>query len=327
MKELKDYPVRTKDEIYNGFKKIKYRYLGIFYWSYKTVNAWDFDNVEEFVVNNLQPIEKKIFGEPRTFITEELNIDFKRSKYFDVYLDYDNTNKKNLIDKYGEQMTINIIKKRTRMLSQYLSNVGQEGIFQIKEGGYCFYNMKEKYYYNVAFNNLRGNLQEVFEFYRCLKAVPNYLSIYEQQCIETLKKEQDAEVKRQQWLKIKEVRTKQFEELKKIKDSIKEDCEKNPENYKYVPFKDLPKNVQDDIKADNTDNSRNSYGGPVYDEDIDFNKILNGTYFVYSTSYTYYESEGRGPEAFQTDYYINNRELTDGYMYSSSYRMSNWTGD
>ena len=85
-------------------------------------------------------------------------------------------------------MTINIIKKRTRMLSQYLSNVGQEGIFQIKEGGYCFYNMKEKYYYNVAFNNLRGNLQEVFEFYRCLKAVPNYLSIYEQQCIETLKK-------------------------------------------------------------------------------------------------------------------------------------------
>ena len=42
---------------------------------------------------------------------------------------------------------------------------------------------------------------------------------------------------------------------------------------------------------------------------------------------TYYESEGRGPEVSQTDYYINNRELTDGYMYSSSYRMSNWTGD
>ena len=72
MKELKDYPVRTKDEIYNGFKKIKYRYLGIFYWSYKTVNAWDFDNVEEFVVNNLQPIEKKYLENPVHLLQKNL---------------------------------------------------------------------------------------------------------------------------------------------------------------------------------------------------------------------------------------------------------------
>ena len=109
-------------------------------------------------------------------------------------------------------------------------------------------------------------------------------------------------MKRQEREKREEIES----QIRKIKSDIYKDYKENPKKYKEVNrYEDIPQEIRDDL------NSKNY-------EDCE--------YFADTRSGSYYDNEGRGARVDITTYYINNRELTDGYVYTTTYR-DNWTGD
>lgn len=322
-KTLDDIPEKNRDMagIFDGFKSMKdpFRYLGKFYWTNKSINAFIFPKVVEDTINkmiedNINPIEEKIFGEKRTRI-KNIDIYFSTAKYFGNNGDV----KDEIVAKYGESMGNNIIKKRERMLNEYLSQIGTEKIFKFKDKGklwYCFYNMSERYYYFVnvvrqsfgAYGDNSSNLGDIFEIWMKYKT-ENTKSInneYEKYFLIKKQEEDEKEAER-------EIHRKKLEEMEKIeqfKKSIYNDYKKNPDNYKKTTWDDMPQDIADQLEKK---------GKYKTDDDCE--------YFEWGISGSYYANSGRGARVSTTTYYVNNRDMSDGYVYTVETYRSNWTGD
>lgn len=289
---------KTKTEIYNGFKNLGYKYIGNFYWTTKTYDNFISEPVKKFLSNYLEPLEKEVFGKIISHLGE-LNVSYYPKSYES--------------DEKKFQFVIDCIS----------NNVSNERVVRIKEKGnnfYCFWNPTEKYYYYMSFGskqNVYSNRYGITIYNRDFSGIEgifnNYISLKTESIDEVKKKfndiklkldeeERERELKRQEREKRKEIES----QIRKIKSDIYKDYKENPKKYKEVNrYEDIPQEIRDDL------NSKNY-------EDCE--------YFADTRSGSYYDNEGRGARVDTTTYYINNRELTDGYVYTTTYR-DNWTGD
>lgn len=291
---------KTKTEIYNGFKNLGYKCIGNFYWTTKSENNPISKPVEKFLLNYLKPLENEVFGKTISQFGE------LKVSYYSKY--YDESDEKKF------QFVIDCIS----------NNVSNEKVVKIKEKGeyfYCFWNPTEKYYYYMSFESKQkiythrhGMTIYNHDFSGIEGIFNNYISLKTESIDEVKKKfndiklkldeeERERELQRQEREKREEIESK----IKKIKSDIYKDYKENPKKYKEVNhYEDIPQEIRDDLDSKN------------YEDCEYFTDTRNGSY---------YDNEGRGARVDTITYYINNRELTNGYVYTAITHRDNWTGD
>lgn len=286
---------KTKTEIYNGFKNLGYKCIGNFYWSTEPHDNLISEPVKKFLSNYLEPLEEEVFGKMISHLGG-LKVDYY-SKYYQS-------------DEKKFQFVIDCIS----------NNVSNEKVVKIKENDvdfYCFWNPIKKYYYYMSFESKQkvyNNRYSIKDFSGIEGIFNNYISLKTESIDEVKKKfndiklkldeeERERELQRQEQVKREEIES----QVRKIKSDIYKDYKENPKKYKEVNrYKDIPQEIRDDL------NSKNY-------EDCE--------YFADTRNGSYYDNEGRGARVDTITYYINNRELTDGYVYTKVTHRDNWTGD
>lgn len=298
---------KTKQDIYMGFKNLGYKCLGTLYWSgnlYDRYNAI-FSPVETFFKTYLLPMENEIWGRPLSFFN-----DAHRGLIVDAPKDYSHVTHYSKYYNEGE---------RYEYLCDVLSNnVSCEKVVKIKGDAfpgayiYCLWNPKEKYYYYID-ARVKGHL---LDYYIMLKTeslddVKKRFTEMKEKEDEIRKRYEESEARKREEKerRIQACRKERMVkyEIEQTKKKIIEDFEKHPEKYKKIRSgSDLPKDIKDEL---NYESETTKY----------FKARCDGT--------SYYSNSGRGPLTYEYTVVVNNRELTDGYYYTDSYRPSNYTGD
>lgn len=289
---------KTLAQSFDWFKSHGYKYLGKFFWNYKSYNAFMDEKIEKFLENNLHPIEKEIFGKIRTY----LNADVWHTvpKYYDSY-------KNGVVDKYGESRGGAINKQREDELNKFFENTDSlENINKTSDKGetwYCFWNPTEKYYYLMTIQRRSSDLERAFNMYTCLKTEgveklkEHFIEEKEREEIEA--REREERRKEYQAIEDKKNWVRDFEK------SILDDYRKNPDNYKETTYSKLPKEIKDQL--DISDRLKQ------YDE---------CEYFE-----TGVEHEINRGYSIETTWYVNNRDMTDGYVYRTERSSRRYMGD
>lgn len=262
---------RTKNEIYTGFKNLKYKCLGSFYWKYKNYGNYICEHVKDFLKKFLSPVETEIFGaEVSTF--QGLTVE-----YFSKIYNRD-------------------VKKYMYSVSLVSEDMSDEKVVRIYDrdkasDAYVFWNPVKKYYYYMYLDNITGC--ELFDRYVMLKTEPLYKVKDE---LKRIKSENDT----------RENARRTRDEIGRIKSDIIGDYMKNPRGYKGVDGKSgLPDNVRDDMDKPGLDHE----------------------YFKAYIQGSHYADDGYGLRVNTETCVINNRDLTDGYVFTYETRRSNYTGD
>lgn len=278
---------KTKSEIYIGFKNLGYKCIGNFYWSSKSYNNLIPKCLNDLFYDKMIPTVKDIFGKDYKSILKFNNLDID---YYSKVYDWDN--------KFVYDCIIN--------------NISNEKVIKIKDNGnfYCFWNPTKKYYYYMSFKDrINSDIENIFDYYIFFKTEP--VERVKEKLIE-LKKEKDEHDQETERIKkeyeekerIKrekdEHRKKIIKEIDNIENSILQDAKENPDNYKKVDdYQDIPKNIQSQLSEN------------------DIEKKLNNDYFKTYKIIEY----GRYDDGL-AQFFINNRDLTDGYTYKT---MISWS--
>lgn len=302
MKSLDDFKEnrRPLSEIFDGFRKQNYKYLGKFYWNYKSYNAFIDDNIEEYINNVIVPIEEEVFGEIKIPV-KGIGLDVWHTvpKYYNSY-------KNGVVDKYGEARGNQINKKREEELAIFIKNTSsKENVSKVIDDDvwYCMWNPTEKYYYLMTIQRGSDDIRTLFKYFINAKSLG--VDKFKEDLIEE-KKEQ--EIEHAKW----EERRKKYQEeddkkkwVRNFEKSIYDDYQKNPKNYKKTTINKLPEDIKKQL--DITDKIKQ------YDE---------CDYFEYGNSHEI----NRGYD-IETTWYVNNREMTDGWVYTTECSSGRYMGD
>lgn len=156
---------------------------------------------------------------------------------------------------------------------------------------YIFFNRKKKYFYFMQVNTPLESY-ELLDLWISIKTKGEDV-VYKELCVEEEERKKREEERRRREEEEEREKKKKEEEKKKYKERVetilKKDVKEHPENYKRCNYYDIPEKIRKEIERDDIENSNYMKYYVKTGEDVYWSK--------------YY------------DVYVNDLDLTDGYIY------------